>query len=283
MRHSTISCRTWLPATAGLAIAAAIAQPGCIGTDCNDIGWNEGLTVDLVADGGYADGSYEVVAVADGVTLRGGFSIAGDQAVCVDECQLVAEGNDRGFVGTLQLSGSVASPRIETAMLNVFRRDGDDVDGGPDRLELSVRRHGVELTSLELEPTYRREELAGPGCGVATQAKETVTVPPPSDLCPETRPSDGERCDAPPALRCEGTQDLTTCDGRYGGTRRCNCEDGVWSCPNIFCPVWCPETRAEAQAGAACDAGTASGACYYEGDAGDTVLCSCREGVTACS
>jgi hypothetical protein len=100
---------------------------------------------------------------------------------------------------------------------------------------------------------------------------------PQPEACPETPPTDGAACDLQDAtLTCGGAQDVTSCEGSYGGQRDCHCVDGTWSCPNIFCADFCPNTADEAQAAPACDA--TSGACYYE-----ETVCSCANGHVTCS
>lgn len=271
------STRLRAPATAGLAIAAALTQPACFETSCTDIGWREGLTVDLVTAGGYADGGYDVVAVADGITLRGRFTVFGPEAICDVTCMLVADGDAGELVGSLELSGDAGEPGIDRLRVNVHRIRDDGFAGGPARLDLSILVEDVELVRSSIEPAYRSEEINGDGCGVATTAEVTVELADPGD-CPAAPPSDGERCFAPESADCVGAEDLTTCGGIYGGQRHCACIDGIWSCPNLFCAAWCPDTFAEAEAGPACDERGEPGACYY----GDGKLCGCSLGVIDC-
>jgi hypothetical protein len=103
----------------------------------------------------------------------------------------------------------------------------------------------------------------------------------PGNVCPSERPLDGDRCDVAPELECMGAEGIETCSGIYGGVRRCTCEDGAWSCPNIFCPPYCPATLADARAGVPCDDTSGIGACYYD-EAGDSALCSCNGGQISC-
>jgi hypothetical protein len=60
---------------------------------------------------------------------------------------------------------------------------------------------------------------------------------------------------------------------------------GTWSCPNLFCPGWCPATLKEALEGPSCAvaAGEEKGMCYYQDSAGSaSVLCKCAGGKVDC-
>lgn len=249
---------------AGVILVAAGPLGGCLGEECAATA-TQGLTVDLVAPGGYADGGYEVVAIADGVTLRGGFAVGGGQATCAAGCALVAEAAVVVFAGRLELRG------VETVMLNVVRVRGDEARGGPTQLQVTVLREGVELGLGWFEPDYH--EACGPW------AREMVELAPVSAVCPAVPPSDGERCEVEAGRRCEGAELVTSCDGRTDGVRTCACEDGVWSCPNLACAPWCPATLAEAREGGACEVG--AGPCFYA-DGGHDILCGCADGTIAC-
>jgi hypothetical protein len=101
--------------------------------------------------------------------------------------------------------------------------------------------------------------------GLVTAACDTGDEPSQADAgfsCPtEARPTHGAACSAPADVQCEGSDEVLTCDERYGGQRLCTCVDGAWDCPNPFCAEGCPATLEDALIpGTPCG----DGACYYE-------------------
>lgn len=161
-------------------LTAPTTATGCA-LDCTLIGWFEGLTVSVESPGGLADGTYLLATEADGVELSVAIKLQGGIASCPtpgsggSRCEAAASaGRDRVLRASVEGTG----PSPARLSLNLYYTDGGDFDGGPEVARIRVVRDGDTLGARSFEPDYRREEINGRGCGVATQAEAVLTLSP---------------------------------------------------------------------------------------------------------
>jgi hypothetical protein len=158
-----------LRAAASLVVAAgaAVALPAC-GLSCTDIGWFEGFTLEIAGSAPFRDGSYQLALVADGIEERLAFTVDGDVFTCAAGCVI---GADNRLTGRLDGVGAIDGG-IGTLELHVARDGG----GGPARIDVVLRFGADVIGNATFTPDYRREEINGDGCGVATFASDDLVV-----------------------------------------------------------------------------------------------------------
>lgn len=160
-----------------LAIALRTLPGATACFPCTLRGWYEGLTLSIRSANGPFDGAYTIDLVADDTSLAipilvpAGMSAQclGDEAMsdCVTQIDL---GDDRS------LWVSLTQINADQFDLNVYRADGDGLDGGPAMVTVNVSRDGAIVGGLSITPTYTQRELNGNGCGVATEASAELVV-----------------------------------------------------------------------------------------------------------
>jgi hypothetical protein len=154
---------------AGLAVV--VTAGGCR-LYCTLIGWTEGLAVTIRPDAPrFAEGVYRVEVVADGEAIMAEVSVEGEVAQCSEP---------PGYA--CHVERAVTDGR--TLRLDLWMDPGADAElalsyaggGGPAVAVVRVLRDGVVIGEETFEPQYTREEINGPGCGVATRATAEMVI-----------------------------------------------------------------------------------------------------------
>jgi hypothetical protein len=156
-----------------LALLAGLTH-GCSGAqECTLIGWQEGLTVDVTSDEPLTPGVYRFVAEIPGETFEVDLTLEEPK-----NTQHGAYASGRIERDVWQVNASLAGGEFgTTGDITIGRFKGES--GGPKSLSLTVLQDGAEIGALELDAIdYDEREPNGPGCGVATTARASVSISP---------------------------------------------------------------------------------------------------------
>lgn len=166
-----------------LATTAVATQIGCQAHTCTLVDWQDGLSIRVGLDGAESlpPGDYEVVVDADGEEIRTAFSVDSELvAHCADEPGALCV-SEIGLGGDRRLQLEVSAGQYfrgggvrDLGIVLVYFDDGED--GGPARAAVRVEHDGTIIGDQLFEPTYRRYEPNGPGCGWATQAEAEMLL-----------------------------------------------------------------------------------------------------------
>lgn len=174
---SDVAVQAPRPVTVLTFIAAALLislAPGCSQESCTDIGWREGLTVEMTSDQPLTAGTYHFSIEIPDETFELDLKLEAPDNT--ERGIYVSEHTTRGY---WQLNASLAGSDAFGTVgdLSVGRFNGET--GGPQSLVLTVRQDDAEIGRLELdEIAYRQDEPNGPGCGVATTASASMELAP---------------------------------------------------------------------------------------------------------
>lgn len=148
--------------------------PGCMTQNCTDMGWQEGLTVNVTSDEPLTAGTYRFVVEIPGQTF--------ELELPIEE----PENTDRGIYASdrvtrdkwqLNLSLTGSSQFGVNGSLVIGRFNG--ASGGPESITLTVLQDDVQIGELDLpDIEYDEREPNGPDCGVATTATASIAITP---------------------------------------------------------------------------------------------------------
>ena len=160
-------------ASLALAVTVSFTQ-SCAEKPCTDIGWQEGLTVNVSSDEPLTEGTYRFVIEIPEQKFEVDLTL--EAPANTQEGVYVSKHIDRG---SWQLNASLAgSTGFGTVGEVVIGRVGK-TGGGPKSLSLTALQDGVEIGALELGAIdYSKDEPNGPGCGVATTAVASILITP---------------------------------------------------------------------------------------------------------
>jgi hypothetical protein len=172
----------------GIPLAAVVPLSGCgvLGRYCTDVGWLEGLTVQLEGmAGGLPGGRYEITVVGDGASVAYDLDLTAGRNPYPGTWYEMSAPTDGGRILEVRVAPSLSSMPVW-----VFWAAG----GGPTEVSIRVRWQGTEVGSATFRPQYTREEINGPGCGVATRATDDLKL----DVPAPTYADGGVRDAGPP-------------------------------------------------------------------------------------
>jgi hypothetical protein len=136
---------------------------GSSGGECTAIGCVDGLSIALVAPGGWTPGSYVFTIVADGATqtCKG--------ALPLPSCNTPGLRCDN-TLATIGESGC-ALPSAEHSFADLR------FASGPAKVKVHIERDGSTLADDALEPTYQTSQPNGPNCGpICRQASASISL-----------------------------------------------------------------------------------------------------------
>lgn len=169
--------RPWLATALTLNAAAALLislSQGCSSKTCSEVGWNEGLTVNMTSDEPLTAGTYRVLIEIPDESFELDLKLEAPNNTQLG--YTVSEHMTRGhWQVNASLSGSDAFGTLGD--ISVGRFEGQT--GGPESVTVTVLQDGTEIGRLELdEIAYRKDEPNGPDCGVATTASASLELAP---------------------------------------------------------------------------------------------------------
>ncbi|HEX2877439.1 MAG TPA: hypothetical protein VHP33_39600 [Polyangiaceae bacterium] len=169
--------RPWLATVLTLNAAAALLislSQGCSAKSCSEMGWSEGLTVNMTSDEPLTAGTYRVLIEIPDESFE--FDLKLEAPNNTQLGHTVSEHMTRGhWQVNASLSGSDAFGTLGDISVGRFKGQ----TGGPESLTVTVLQDGTEIGRLELDDiAYRKDEPNGPDCGVATTASASLELAP---------------------------------------------------------------------------------------------------------
>jgi hypothetical protein len=160
----------------GLAVIVGLTQ-GCETRSCPAVGWSEGLTVDVTSTKPLTGGTFRFVVEIPGQTFD--VNLVLEDPKNTQQGVLVSQHIERD---TWQLNASLTGfiqngNYSTTGDIAIGRYKGQS--GGPEWLNLTAFQDDAQIGSLELDAIeYHKDQINGPGCGVATTAVASISITP---------------------------------------------------------------------------------------------------------
>ena len=143
------------------------AATGCLGGMCTLVAVEDGLRLEVRPAAPMPADDYALIVRAEGREVRADISITAEGGLCADPCR---QDVDLGDGRTL---------RVDPIMTGTggWLQIGIPGVGGPDVVEVELRRGTATVAIASYQPDYETEEPNGNGCGEVTVARGTFNIP----------------------------------------------------------------------------------------------------------